>query len=61
MEGNLHKEYKPKNVEELKESMAPIRQSIPADVLSDARDAGHPRPSQPWILTLPSTQVTLSN
>ena len=38
MEGNLHKEYKPKDVEELKESLEEIRQSIPADMLRNMFD-----------------------
>ena len=38
MEGKLHKEYKPKDVEELKESLEQIRQSIPADMLRDMFD-----------------------
>ena len=38
MEGKLHKEYKPKDVEELKESLEQIRQSIPADMLRNMFD-----------------------
>lgn len=33
MEGKLYKEYKPKTVEEVRESLEEVRQSIPADML----------------------------
>ncbi|KAL3155987.1 hypothetical protein ABBQ32_012978 [Trebouxia sp. C0010 RCD-2024] len=33
MEGKLHKEYQPKNVEELKDSLEQIRHSIPISTL----------------------------
>ncbi|KAL3153558.1 hypothetical protein ABBQ38_011887 [Trebouxia sp. C0009 RCD-2024] len=38
MEGKLHKEYQPKNVEELKDSLEQIRQSIPASMLHNMFD-----------------------
>ena len=38
MEGKLHKEFKPKNVEELKDSLEQIRQSIPSDMLRNMFD-----------------------
>ena len=33
LEGRLHKEFKPKNIEELKDSLEQIRQSIPSNLL----------------------------
>ena len=38
MEGKLHKEFKPKNVEELKDSLEQIRQSIPSNILRNMFD-----------------------
>ena len=43
MEGKLHKEYQPKNIEELKDNLEQIRQSIPASMLHNTFDRFHAR------------------
>lgn len=43
MEGKLHKEYQPKTIEELKDSLEKIRQSIPASMLHTMFDNFHAR------------------
>ena len=39
MEGKLHKEYKPHNIEELKECLEQIRQSIPLNMVRTMFDS----------------------
>ena len=46
MEGKLHKEYKPKTIEELKDSLEKIRQSIPVSMLCNMFDKFHARMQQ---------------